>query len=290
MVGKTAFGYKGATIIYKVKVENPTSEPVGDIKVSIFVPDIFLLNEKEKTISMLEPGESKTVTYEIRPTGECGDCNVSGIINYYDYKSKGRKQIELNVKYLSIVCPLLHMKEITKEEWKNIVNSLLKTEENTRELSIPAAVLYNISSRVISDMNMFMLKPEITSTGQLVNGVVRYYGEGVKDRKYAAMIEVVGGTKKSKIILKAWAEHESELTGFYYRILDELEKRIHLKEYIDDAIVQNFYHYGDKIGTQITDSVVQRSNIGTTFETCSKCGKERVGREKFCSACGNKFE
>ena len=35
-----------------------------------------------------------------------------------------------------------------------------------------------------------------------------------------------------------------------------------VKEYIDDSIVQNFYHNGDNIGTQVKDSIVQHSNIG----------------------------
>ena len=287
----SAFGYKGATIQYKIKIENPTSEPIGDIKIHIFVPDVFLLENIEKSISMLEPNESKTVTFEIRPTGECGDCNVSGRVNYYDYGTKKRQEIDLETKSLSVVCPLLKVKNISITEWRNLTRHLVKTEETTREISMPAETLFSMASRVIEDMNMFMLEPEITSTEQMFNGVARFYGEGVKELKYAAQIEVVGGAKRSKLILKAWAEREDALTGFYHGILDELEKRVNVKGYIDDSIVQNFYHYGDNIGTQVKDSFVQRSNIGTGADVkkCPNCSRDVDANEKFCLECGTKL-
>ncbi len=287
----SAFGYKGATIIHKIKIKNPTSDPIGDIKIHLFVPDVFLLENKEKTISMLEPGESKTVTFEIRPTGECGECNVSGRVNYYDYSTKKRQETDLEIKSLSIVCPLLRVKEINKTEWRNIVNHLVKTEETTQDISMPSETLFNLVSRVIEDMNMFILEPEVTSTPQMFNGVARFYGEGVKELKYAAQIEVVGGAKRSKLILKAWAEREDALTGFYHGILDELEKRVQVKGYINDSIVQNFYHYGDNIGTQVKDSLVQRSNIGTGTDVkkCPNCGRDVDVNEKFCLECGAKL-
>jgi len=122
------------------------------------------------------------------------------------------------------------------------------------------------------------------------NGVARFYGEGVKELKYAAQIEVVGGAKKSKLILKTWAEREDALTGFYHGMLDEIEKRMQVKGYIDDSIVQNFYHYGDNIGTQVKDSFVYKSSVGSgETETCPQCGKEKTEREPFCSGCGSRF-
>jgi hypothetical protein len=291
LLTSSAFGYKGATINYKVKVENPTSEPISDVKVHLFVPDVFLLNNIEKTISMLEPYEGKTVTFEIRPTGECGDCNVSGRVNYYDYNTKKRQEIDLETKSLSVICPLLKLKEITITEWRDIITHLVKTEETTREIQIPAETLFGMASRVIEDMNMFMFEPEISSSPQMYNGVARFYGIGVKDLKYAAQIEVVGGTNKSRLIIKAWAETEEALIGFYHGILEEIEKRIQVKGLIDSAMVQNIYNYGDSIGTQVKDSFVYKSKVESDEpKTCPQCGKEKGDGEKFCSGCGTKFE
>ncbi len=237
---------------------------------------------------MLEPKESKTVTFEIRPTGECGDCNVSGKIEYYDYSTKGREKLNIETKTISVVCPVLKRKEIDAKQWEQVTDELMKAEENIKELSVPAENLFNITSRVIKDSGMFMLEPEITSTPQLFNGIARFYAEGVTGLRYASYIEVVGGTRKSRLILKAWAEKEEALAGFYHRIMDEIEKRIDIKIFIDDAIVQHI-HIGDKIGTQVKESVVQHSNFGVGARKCPNCGKEVEINEKFCGECGERF-
>ncbi|MBU3965765.1 MAG: PGF-pre-PGF domain-containing protein [Euryarchaeota archaeon] len=135
----SAFGYKGATILYKVKIENISSAPFADIKVTLFVPNVFLLVEKEKSIALLKVKEGKTVTFEIRPTGECGNCEVSGKINYYDTASN-----------------------------------------RTKEIDMPAETLFTMVSRIIKDMHMHLLTPEVTQSEQLFDGVARFYGEGVK--------------------------------------------------------------------------------------------------------------
>ena len=67
----------------------------------------------------------------------------------------------------------------------------------------------------------------------------------------------------------------------------------------DDSIMQNFYHYGDKIGTQVTDSIVQRSNIGAGGDVdaggdvvgreCPTCGTVAEGNGKYCNECGAKL-
>ncbi|WP_233125705.1 MSCRAMM family adhesin SdrC [Methanohalophilus portucalensis] len=256
---KSAYNYEGAKIIYKLSIKNSTTDAISDIKISLFVPDVFLINETHKLISLLEPNDKKSATFEIRPTGECGDCNISGNINYYDHSQKKRQYMDIETKSLSIVCPMLRNKDITKTEWRTVINYLVSTEETTKEIDIPAETLLDMVSRIVEDMNMFMLEPEISSTPNMFNGVARFYAEGVKDLKYAAQIEVVGGSKKSKLILKAWAEKEEALTGFYHGILDELEKRTQIKGSINENIIQNYYHYGDKVDTKINDSLIQRS-------------------------------
>ena len=82
------------------------------------------------------------------------------------------------------------------------------------------------------------MRREILDIGQLFEGFARFYAEGVTGLRYAAYIEVVGGARKSRLILKEWAEKEEALIGFYQRLLDGIEKRIDIKIFIDDSIVQ----------------------------------------------------
>jgi hypothetical protein len=281
---KSAFQYQGATIQYKVKIINQTPEPISDIKIQLFVPNVFMLTQKENSIPMLEPKESKTVTFDIRPTGECGDCAVSGRMNYYDYGTKKRQDIDIKKKMISIVCPVLKRKEIDEDGWRNATEELIKAEENTKDLDIPAENLFNIATRVLKDMSMYMIQPEITSTPQLFTGVGMFYAKGAAGLHYAAYVEVVGG-RKSRMILKAWAEKEEALTGFYHRILDEIEKRLDIKIFIDEGIIQYHVHK-----TEIKDNIIQRSNINLGSRAqCPECGREVEANEKFCLECGAKL-
>ena len=281
---KSAFQYNGATIQYKVKIINQIPEPISDIKIQLFVPDVFMLTQKEKSIPMLEPDESKTVTFDIRPTGECGDCAVSGRMNYYDYGTKKRQDVDIKKKMISIVCPVLKRKEIDEDGWRNATEELIKAEENTKDLDIPAENLFNIATRVLKDMSMYMIPPEITSTPQLFTGVGMFYAEGAAGLRYAAYIEVVGG-RKSRMILKAWAEKEEALTGFYHKILDEIEKRLDIKIFIDEGIIQYHVHK-----TEIKGNIIQRSNIDLGKRAqCPECGREVEANEKFCLECGAKL-
>ncbi len=286
IVVKSAFYYRGAVLQYKVKVENHTSEPIGDIRVNLFVPDVFLLKEAEKTISMLELGEGKTVTFEVRPTGECGDCKISAGIDYYDYNTKKRSHVDLEGKMVSVVCPVLHVSKIDEPSWRSVVTTLISAEEDSKDLEIPAENLFDISTRVLKDMNMYMIEPEITSTPSLFTGVARFYAEGVSGLKYASYVEVVG-KRRSRLILRAWAEKEDALTGFYHKMLEEIEKRTDIKLFVDEGSMQ----YNIRT-TNITDSLIQRSTIGSEAEVrkCPNCGKEVKDNAKFCEECGERLD
>lgn len=50
-----------------------------------------------------------------------------------------------------------------------------------------------------------------------------------------------------------------------------------------------YIHIGDKIGSQVSDSVIQRSNLGAGKIMCSNCGKEIDSDEKICIECGAKL-
>ncbi len=285
VVIKSAVQYKGANILYKIKVENTSDEPMGDIKISLFVPDVFLIKENQKTISMLQPGEGKTATFFIRPTGECGNCILAGNIRYYDYSQKKHVQVDLSNKMVDIVCPVLKVKEIDETAWRLNISSMMIAEEDTKDLEIPAENLFDMATRILKDMNMYMITPEVTSTQQLFTGVARFYAEGVAGLKYAAYVEVVG-KRKSRLIVKAWAEKEEALTGFYHKILEEIEKRTDIKLFVEDSVT----HYNISNTTTIQDSVILRSNIGGGKRKCPQCGREVEASEKFCTNCGQKLD
>ena len=187
---------------------------------------------------------------------------------------------------VSIVCPVLRVRQIDEPSWRSVVNTLISAEEDSKDLEIPAENLFDIATRVLKDMNMYMIEPEITSTPRLFTGVARFYAECVRGLKYASYVEVVGKSR-SRLILRAWAEKEDALTGFYHKMLEEIEKRTDIKLFVDEGSAQ--YNIST---TNITDSLIQRSTIGSESEVrkCPGCGKEVKDNAKFCEECGGRLD
>jgi len=286
---KTKLDYKGTTIIYKVKVENNTNEAISDVKFYPHVPDLFLLKENLKSIPLIEPKRSQTVTFEMRPTSECGICNVAGRVNYYDGASKNRKDIEFEAKSLSIICPVLHRKEITEDMWRELISNLIKAEETGKDIPIDGETLFRMVSRTIKDdMSMHMLEQE-TTKGEVFNAVARFYAEGVGGLKYMAQVEVIGGVKKSMLLLKAWAEKEDALTGFFYGIFDKIMMKIDVGGYTDEPIIKNYFFGNYAPGGRIIDQSDKTIQISTEKRKCPNCGIEVEGEQKFCLECGAKL-
>ena len=59
--------------------------------------------------------------------------------------------------------------------------------------------------------------------------------------------------------------------------------------HVDNQTVINNIHYGNKIETNIKDSVVQRSNFGSNSFPCPYCGSEVAAGEQHCPSCGKKI-
>ncbi len=258
---KSAISYKGAKVVYKVKVENNSKEPIARIRAKLYLSDnVFILDKDEKGLDLLQPEESATVTFNLRPKGECGNVGISGKVVYYDYKIKEYKELKIESKTTAIICPMMKVVQTDEDSWRDNVSRMIKVEETTEEIPIEAKALFDVVVDVVRDINCYMLEPKITDASGMFRGVGRFYCEGVKGLKYAIHVEVIGGKTKSKLILKAFAENEESLIGFYHCILDEIEKRTKIKEYIHDAlIVHGDYVTGEKI--EVRDSVVSRSSI-----------------------------
>ena len=130
-----------------------------------------------------------------------------------------------------------------------------KNWKTTEDIPFSCEELFKVVSSVVKDMNMFMLPPEITSTRR----VGRFYCEGIKGLKYAVQIEAIGGLQKSKLIIKAFAPNQESLIGFYHKILDEIQERVSIKDYIKEPlIIKGDYVVSKK---EIKDSVIYKSDI-----------------------------
>lgn len=300
---KSKSEYHGANIDFKVSIENQLDHSIADVKATLFVPQVFLLDEKEKTIGMIKPKNRQTTTFTIRPTGECGDCVIEGEVTYYDTASDSHERIKIEPKQVNIKCAMLKPFKTEDDEWFDLVTNLISTKETHKEIPMPAKTLFNVTTHVLRSMSMFMLKPVRNSTPGYFSGSARYAARGAAGgMKYAAQLNVVGSEAgSSRLVLEAWAEEESALVGFYHRMLDRLEEQTRVKEYISSVFIAGDYVSrqkqvvgGDIVGgTKITgDVVATRSPIGggggeKPFSNCPHCGEalNLLKTPKFCPYC-----
>jgi hypothetical protein len=295
VLAKTAIHYHRANVIYKVKIENNTSIAISDIRVRPYISEnIFKIDKDEKDITLLKPHESSTVTFVLKPKGECGNVDIFGNVSYYDQKTNDYKELKIEPKTTNIVCPLLTVKPIDENGWFEAVGRLIKAEETTEEIPMGAENLFKILSDTVRYLNLYMLKPDITKDGKMFRGVARFYGEGkLKQNPYAAKLEVMGSASKSRMLLSTFAEREDMLIGFHHGIIDELEKRTSVKGYITEAplIVHGDYVAGDK--TDIRDSVVTKSKIGMAKEGgdhCPHCHEAIEAWWNLCPKCERRLK
>jgi len=256
-----AINYEKAMVLYKVKVTNTLPFPIARIILKPYITsDLFILNKESDRIDLLEVADSRTVTFLLRPKGECGNVTINCNVSYYD--TKEQKNVDMNVDQIitSIVCPMLVRVKKTEEEWEETVGSLVSIQERTSDICFGKDELFDITSDVLKDMNMFSL-PSKSSPHRNVGS---FYGESQSGDPYAVKIEVIGDQETSKILIKTFAKNQESLVGCYFKILDEIESHTDIKKHIDNKTVIQHYH-GDVVSgskVSISDSVVQRSNMG----------------------------
>ena len=278
-----AINYEKAYVIYKVKVTNNLKVPIAKILVKPFISsDLFILDKTSDKIDLLKPGNSRTVTFKLRPQGECGNVEIQGDISYYDMSTDKEESISIKSIETAVICPMMKRVEVDLSEWDSIVSTLASVQERTKDVPVGKDELFDIVSDILKDIGMY---PVTTKTTERRN-VGQFYCEGVKGLKYAVKLEAIGGEHKSKLILRTYAESQESLIGCYYKVLDEIETRTDIKRYIDEPmIVQHFQ--GDYISggkTEIKDAIIQRSQIGVRSV---KEEEEKRGAANLCPECGN---
>lgn len=257
--------YEKASIVYKITIRNTSGGALSEVRVKPFIPhDLFISDAEERTLSLIRPKDKKMVAFSLRPKGECGNVTISGKVTYYDTRQNKHVEKDLPPKETSIICPVLKLVQIPEDQWRPIMATLMRVEEATEEIPLAASQMFDMVCDVVKDLNMFMLPPKVTEASNIYRGSAQFYCEGVKALKYGAQVEIMGGARKSKMILRAFAPNDQSLVGFYHCMLDEIQKRTNVKDYISDepTIVQHVH--GDMIGSKVDlqDSVVMGSKLG----------------------------
>ena len=265
---RSAVNYEKANIIFKVKVENNSDKPIAEVRVRPFAPsNLFKADKEERTIGLIQPKQAQTATFKLRPRGECGNVTLQAKVTYYDTGTNKYAELDAKPRETSIICPMLKYEDIDEQEWRKKVSKMLKVEETTDKIPMDGESLFSMVCDVFQDQNLASISMNV-DRGRVFRGRALFWAKGAVAAKglgYAAQIEIIGGELKSKLILKAYANGEDSLVGFYHCLLDEIEKRTSVRDYLDTGVTVQ-HVYGDMVKggkVDVRDSVLQRSNITT---------------------------
>jgi len=102
---KRAYDYVGASIRFKVVVENKAKENIKEISVMLNIKEQFEVAQPTQKIMLLEPEESRGVDFSLVPL-TCGKSKIYGTVIYHD--NNGRLySSEINPLIVQIKCPLV---------------------------------------------------------------------------------------------------------------------------------------------------------------------------------------
>ncbi|MEW5759776.1 MAG: hypothetical protein AB1779_03300 [Candidatus Thermoplasmatota archaeon] len=227
--------YDGLNVLYKVKVENMSNDLISEVRIKpCFQLDSFKLYPKDEIIlsNAIEPRNSQTATFLLRPKKGCGVSTISGIVEYYNRSDMTTNEIKIPESDVKIICPQLKPIEIDEKIWMNVIADMFKAEEEFNNIPKSAKVFFDVLQEAIKNCNFSKVGASITESGKHYSGIAKYYAEGEKGLKFAAVVEIAGGLEKSKLTLRVYTDSRDALTGTFYAMLEEIEKKVKVKEYM----------------------------------------------------------
>ena len=145
-----------------------------------------------------------------------------------------------------------------------MIQQLITSKDETSDIPVGVGSLSKIVFSALQEFNLATMKQTSITEGALVQITGRFAGTGIKGLKYAVSVTIMGGPRSARVLLNCYAENDAGLTGFHHAIINIIEKRTRVKQYLTDKIIiqhiKGDYIEGDKI--TIKDSVVQKSKIG----------------------------
>ncbi len=262
-LAEAAVGFARAHLVYEIKVRNPTAIAFGDLTITPTVTGTSaLLDQSQKHLAILRPDDRRTVRFTLRPGNEVGRLDITSTIRYYDTEANRYDELAIDGIGAAFVTPTLHLVEIDQNTWRSVTSELHSVSETIEEIEIDAHTLFDIVTECVRGLNMDMVFTKHSGDSRFVRAIAMFYAEDEDGARFAVQTEVIGGIKRSKLLLSAYGETEATLAGFYHALLNEVQKRLDIGKYIQETVlVQHISEYVADEKLEITDSVVQRSKL-----------------------------
>jgi hypothetical protein len=226
-------GYNGASLFYKVKIDNRTAFPISDVFIKPQLSkEIFTLEEDEKKVPVIRPYDSKTVKFSVTPKPEeQGEAKVLGRVDYYNPGIDEYEEHPIKPKTIKITWPVLNGKKIGNEEWENVTSTLLKAEETLSEIPLSGEKCENLVFDIIKDKGYLVSLEETGGEAYMASN--KFYALDEEGLKYGGELIVTAKKKieePSQIKIGVYAENKKSLVGLYYLIFHDINKGIEMVE------------------------------------------------------------
>ena len=233
---KTTVRFEGANVIYMVMLVNIEKRPIYDVLLKVNVPSSLVTATPSVRISSLMPGKPEVVKVTMRPTHVCGQTEISAELQFVNPRTDHVRNEEVPPVAFSIDAPIVYPRPVDTNEWMATAKSLINTAERIA-IPLPANAIIDKVSETLKGVNMYALEPNVADGPEGIRAKLRFYCESVSE-KFATYIEMMGEGGKTKMIIRSFAQDKKLLIGYHHAVLDELDEKLAIKQFIVDPLVK----------------------------------------------------
>jgi hypothetical protein len=280
MIASTV-GYNGASLFYKVKIDNRTAFPISDVFIKPRISkNFFTLHEDEKSIPVIRPYDSKAVKFGIVPKpNEINEDEILGRVDYYNPGIDEYEERSLIPKKIKITWPVLKATKIENEEWKNVTSTLLKAEEVIPEIPLSGEKFENLIFDIVKNKGYLVSLEE--KGGETYTASNKFYAIDENSLKYGGELVVTAKKKNeepSQLKIVVYTENKESLVGLYYLIFHDINKGI---EKMEKEIVEPKVPVSPKIPAPATGTFDPMRDLYAEFdrlrERVETIEKDKIG-------------
>lgn len=248
-------------VIFGVRITNNTDSVISDVQVILdYNESLFKLQgDKVQKLDSIPPSVPRTTKFILKPLGCVHKENIESTITYRDHKWE-KHIVTMRPKEVHCVCPFLHPKPVTKNEFMQLSSNGHSIEtgitfQGIEPNELIAFLMQTCATRLYAVDSHFIG----------LDRVLYFSGESIGEKNcYLLTALIKENTDTTQIMLRAVSDKTHGINGFLNEIVLELK---HLVNTVNSAKEIGVIKHEHVIN--IIDSVVQRSNITNGNDTAS---------------------
>ncbi len=210
-------GFSAASVSFEVKVENPTSGDLRELRLSPRpVPPSTWLDRDSHLIPLLQPRRSRTVAFRLRPQPGQQVVALDLTVEWEDAYGTSRGRFDASSRPVEMACPKLTGPREGMDRWRAGLSGGTAVEVRLRQEPPPEKLLDVLEDALATAPGEVTVQRDEGPRGPM--GRVWVRAEGPRGRRAGLLVDVTPDpvTKGSRVLLTATASTEELLTMFFH--------------------------------------------------------------------------